>query len=265
MGNLDTVDGQNPAPVDMVNIPLFIGFHTSQVVQDFSHQQYGDVWQDFIAAAVRPRAQTLGHFESRGKFDPCWENPKVSMHKAGWKWKKLKWQQFTCHYKGCFCHCKAQIPFNVCILIHVLSYFNHGALLDSKVANPKHNGFRCRVRLQARLTSHGIPHLKMVWSRTSNSVKAVELKTQRNRWRNRADKCSSSRLSKHACRCFDQKLFDIPTAGLFNFVEEEKYQFVSWNIYFSIHSDMTNDSQYVRDSMDMLGICLEYMWHVNIS
>jgi len=36
----DTVDGQNPAPVDMVNIPLFIGFHTSQVVQDFFHQQY---------------------------------------------------------------------------------------------------------------------------------------------------------------------------------------------------------------------------------
>ena len=35
-----TVDGQNPAPVDMVNSPLFIGFHTSQVVQDFVHQQY---------------------------------------------------------------------------------------------------------------------------------------------------------------------------------------------------------------------------------
>ena len=35
----DTVDGRNPAPVDMINIPLFIGFHTSQVVQDFSHQQ----------------------------------------------------------------------------------------------------------------------------------------------------------------------------------------------------------------------------------
>ena len=34
-----TVDGWNPAPVDMVNIPLFIGFYTSQV-QDFSHQQY---------------------------------------------------------------------------------------------------------------------------------------------------------------------------------------------------------------------------------
>ena len=35
-----TVDGQNPAPVDMVNIPLFAGFHTSQVVQDFVHQPY---------------------------------------------------------------------------------------------------------------------------------------------------------------------------------------------------------------------------------
>ena len=34
-----TVDGTNPAPVDMVNIPLFTGFYTSQVVQDFFHQQ----------------------------------------------------------------------------------------------------------------------------------------------------------------------------------------------------------------------------------
>ena len=36
----DTVDGRNPAPVDMVNFPWFLAFHTSQVVQDFSHQQY---------------------------------------------------------------------------------------------------------------------------------------------------------------------------------------------------------------------------------
>ena len=36
----DTVDGWNPAPPRMMIIPLFIGFHTSQVVQDFSHQQY---------------------------------------------------------------------------------------------------------------------------------------------------------------------------------------------------------------------------------
>ena len=36
-----TVDGKNPAPVDMVNIPLFTGFHTCQViVWYFFHQQY---------------------------------------------------------------------------------------------------------------------------------------------------------------------------------------------------------------------------------
>ena len=31
---------KNPAPVDMVNLTLFTGFYTSQVVQDFFHQQY---------------------------------------------------------------------------------------------------------------------------------------------------------------------------------------------------------------------------------
>ena len=36
----DTFDGRNPAPVDMVNVPLFTGFYTSQVVQEFFHQQY---------------------------------------------------------------------------------------------------------------------------------------------------------------------------------------------------------------------------------
>ena len=38
-----SVDGRNPAPVDMVNIPLFrlfTGCHTCWVVQDFIHQQY---------------------------------------------------------------------------------------------------------------------------------------------------------------------------------------------------------------------------------
>ena len=34
-----TVDGRNPAPADVVDIPVFIGFYTSQVVQDFFHQQ----------------------------------------------------------------------------------------------------------------------------------------------------------------------------------------------------------------------------------
>ena len=39
-----TVDGRNPAPVDMVNIPLFTGFYTSQVVVwHFFHQQYQHV------------------------------------------------------------------------------------------------------------------------------------------------------------------------------------------------------------------------------
>ena len=35
-----TVDGGNPAPVDMEKLPFFAGFYTSQVVQDFFHQQY---------------------------------------------------------------------------------------------------------------------------------------------------------------------------------------------------------------------------------
>ena len=32
-------DGRNPVPVDMENIPFFIGFHRQQVVQDVFHQQ----------------------------------------------------------------------------------------------------------------------------------------------------------------------------------------------------------------------------------
>ena len=39
----DTVDGRNPVPVDRVNVPLFTGFHTPQVVQDWFHQQYSMV------------------------------------------------------------------------------------------------------------------------------------------------------------------------------------------------------------------------------
>ena len=38
----DTGDGRTPAPFDIENIPLLTGFCTSQVVQDFFHQQY--VW-----------------------------------------------------------------------------------------------------------------------------------------------------------------------------------------------------------------------------
>jgi hypothetical protein len=34
-----TVDGRNPAPVDRWIIPLFIGFQSSKVVQNFFHPQ----------------------------------------------------------------------------------------------------------------------------------------------------------------------------------------------------------------------------------
>ena len=36
----NTVDGKTPAPVDMVNVPVFKRFYTSQGVQDFFRQQY---------------------------------------------------------------------------------------------------------------------------------------------------------------------------------------------------------------------------------
>ena len=35
----DTVDGRNPAPVDMQNRPLGTGYYKYQVLQNFSHQQ----------------------------------------------------------------------------------------------------------------------------------------------------------------------------------------------------------------------------------
>ena len=36
-----TVDGRDSVSVDLVNIPLFTGFHTCQVVvSDFFHQKY---------------------------------------------------------------------------------------------------------------------------------------------------------------------------------------------------------------------------------
>ena len=47
-----TVDGQNPAPVEMVIIPLFTRFYTYQVVQDFVHQQYVYVFQMIFPALV---------------------------------------------------------------------------------------------------------------------------------------------------------------------------------------------------------------------
>jgi len=48
-----TVDGRNPAPVDVENLPLFFsGFYTSQ---DFFHQQY-------VMAKLNPCAGCLHMF-----------------------------------------------------------------------------------------------------------------------------------------------------------------------------------------------------------
>ena len=54
-----TVDGRNFAPVDMVNLPLFRGFHTCWVVQDSFHQQYE------ILLIINPCP-----FLDMSKFDP---------------------------------------------------------------------------------------------------------------------------------------------------------------------------------------------------
>ena len=51
-----TVDGRNPAPVGRYFIPLFSGFHTSQVVQDFFYQQY-----DMYDWLYLPRHIVWGH------------------------------------------------------------------------------------------------------------------------------------------------------------------------------------------------------------
>ena len=45
-----SADGRNPASVDMVNIPVFTGFHTCQVVAVagfLNHQQYYPSFQEF--------------------------------------------------------------------------------------------------------------------------------------------------------------------------------------------------------------------------
>ena len=40
LNSYNTVDGRDPAPVDRWFFPFFTKFYTSQVVQDFFHQQY---------------------------------------------------------------------------------------------------------------------------------------------------------------------------------------------------------------------------------
>ena len=70
---MHAVDGRHPAPVDRQFLPLFTGFYTSQVVQDFFHQQYhhlkddqagqklvlGEPPQDSSAADRKPASITI--------------------------------------------------------------------------------------------------------------------------------------------------------------------------------------------------------------
>ena len=60
------VDGRNPAPVGMVNIPLFTGYYTSQVVQDFFHQPY------LLPGCVR---SCLGNLFGRTARLQCYTHP----------------------------------------------------------------------------------------------------------------------------------------------------------------------------------------------
>ena len=76
-----TVDGRNPAPVDMVNIPLLTGFHTCWVVQNFFHQQY---FSEFSFPNLQHWIlELLGHWEG---------NPETVVHSASAMATDLLWQ-----------------------------------------------------------------------------------------------------------------------------------------------------------------------------
>ena len=53
----------------MVNIPLFIGFHTSQVVQDSSHQQYEALVLFFFTRNFLHRFRGSGFFDDSFFFE----------------------------------------------------------------------------------------------------------------------------------------------------------------------------------------------------
>ena len=52
--SIAAVDGRNPPPVDMENIPLLTRFYTFQVVQDFFHQQYVSLPERIILRGFFP-------------------------------------------------------------------------------------------------------------------------------------------------------------------------------------------------------------------
>ena len=65
--DVGTVDGRNPAPVDMVSIPLSTWFYTSQVVQDFFHQQYLNNWS---ARKLACKNSKIGHAIKHPNSEP---------------------------------------------------------------------------------------------------------------------------------------------------------------------------------------------------
>ena len=68
----NTVDGRNPAPVDMVNIPLFTGCHTCWLVQDFLYQQYHRIFYDWAKSPIWEHQNSKEWSDLR-----IWENHKL--------------------------------------------------------------------------------------------------------------------------------------------------------------------------------------------
>ena len=75
---------RNPAPDNRWFIPLFIGFQTSQVVQDFFHPQYGRLWKRYkmlqdaklgTDALSLSLSNLITVTKSRGTKPACWTMP----------------------------------------------------------------------------------------------------------------------------------------------------------------------------------------------
>ena len=84
---IHTADGKNPAPVDMVNIPLLTRFHACWVVQDFFHQQ---CWFDIFLFS--PPFREESHFDEH-IFQRGWNHHLVDIdHLNGQEQKSMIWQ-----------------------------------------------------------------------------------------------------------------------------------------------------------------------------
>ena len=61
---------KNPAPVDMVKIPLLTGFYTSLVVQDFFHQLYKHIKHRILVNDFFPSKEMKIALECEALFSP---------------------------------------------------------------------------------------------------------------------------------------------------------------------------------------------------